>query len=855
MVAEQIGTRKEKRKAARQEKKQLKHQSLIQRQKLRKLKQNDNSRNLKDETVSLGEREIDSDIDEGPHQGSMMKMVTNTANGNLNNKGFSLTESDSEGEVPLTIPLGAVAKRKSRNDDRNSSVKKTKFEKYIELEMKGATMEEDLEMERRLAKKLKVKNGKLKDDDDGLNFLFDGVSSVFDLSEQEHNDNSGGEKVDVEKTASKKSKEKKKKKKSKKQVLESDSGTETFHSEQVKESGLFESGEEGEANLDSETVNVEGAKIKKSKRNRKKSSDDESCEIQEATIVSKYVPPHLRSRSDDLHEYAHIRRRIRGLLNRMSESNVESITGEIFSMFKSVPRAAALQIVIEEVLGSCSGGPRGNEQYASVFAAFVAGMASMAGMEFGARLLSSLAKCFEVKCLCISLCLFMILLALLDSSSPIDCPMFLSTGASCQYVLETLASISDLMYSFLIKLSKRLTEVDVSTILSILHCCGMKIRGDDPTAMKDFILSVQGRVNELKAGSEDVEATKYGKRMEFMLETICDIKNNKKKAKEDTPPHTRIKKWLQKLGVENITISGIDWNKLLDPEKNGLWWHSGGASSPNEDINKVAGKMDRDVHEAQKMLKLAAMQRMNTDTRRAIFCVIMSAEDYIDAFEQLLSLNLQGKQDREIMRVLLECCVQEKVFNKYYTALALKLCSHDKNHKFSLQGWRWEGVKLGVRVCGDVGVRRFGGGARGGRRREDSDKVPTVVLYCLWDQFKELESMPLLRSMHLAKFVADMLAGFSLSLAVLKVVDLMDVTQLTSKRIMHFRMLFEAIFEHSDNLVWNMFTRVAVTPELEDLRNGMEFFIREYVVAANKDFGKKFKLAKKALSNVEGVLM
>ncbi|XP_074282333.1 uncharacterized protein LOC141606878 [Silene latifolia] len=806
MVAEQVTSRKEKRKAARHDKKQLKHHSLLQRQKLRKLKGNDYSRNAKDETASRRDFEIDSDIDEGPHEGAMMKSsrphnsrVRNTGNGNLNNNDFSLIESDSEGEVPLPVPLGAVSKRrKLRNDNRNSSLKKTKFEEYVELETKGATMEEDLEMERRLAKKLKVKNGKLKDDDDGLNFLFDGVSSVFDLSEQEDNENSGSDTVDVQKIASKKRKEKKKKKKSKKQVLESDSGTDTFHSEQVKESGLFESGEEGEANLDSETVSVEGAKIKKSKRNRKnldlKSSDNESCEIQEATIVSKYVPPHLRSRSNDLQEYSHIRRRIRGLLNRMSESNVESITVEIFSMFKSVPRAAALQIVIEEVLGSCSGGPRGNEQYASVFAAFVAGMASMVGMEFGAKLLSSLAKCFEDEYL------------KEDNLSLRNLSLFLS------YLCIFGVCSSDLMYSFLIKLSKRLTEVDVSTIMSILHCCGMKIRGDDPTAMKDFILSVQGRVNELKAGSGDVEAMKYGKRMEFMLETICDIKNNKKKAKEDTPPHTRIKKWLQKLGVENITISGIDWNKLLDPEKNGQWWHSGDVSSPIEDISTVAGKMDRDVHEAQKMLKLAATQRMNTDTRRAIFCVIMSAEDYIDAFEQLLSLNLQGKQDREIMRVLVECCVQEKVFNKYYTALALKLCSHDKNHKFSLQ-------------------------------------------YCLWDQFKEVESMPLLRSMHLAKFAADMLAGFSLSLAVLKVVDLMDVTQLTSKRIMHFRMLFEAIFKHPDNIVWNMFTRVAVTPELEDLRNGMELFIREYVVSANKDFGKKFKLAKKALSNVEGVLM
>lgn len=40
--------------------------------------------------------------------------------------------------------------------------------------------------------------------------------------------------------------------------------------------------------------------------------------------------------------------------------------------------------------------------------------------------------------------------------------------------------------------------------------------------------------------------------MEFMLETICDIKNNKKKPKEDTVQHTRIKKWLQKVLLFNF---------------------------------------------------------------------------------------------------------------------------------------------------------------------------------------------------------------------------------------------------------------------------------------------------------------
>lgn len=115
--------------------------------------------------------------------------------------------------------------------------------------------------------------------------------------------------------------------------------------------------------------------------------------------------------------------------------------------------------------------------------------------------------------------------------------------------------------------------------------------------------------------------------------------------------------------------------------------------------------------------------------------------------------------------------------------------------------------------------------------------------------------MQLIRSMHLAKFVAEMVTSFTLSLAVLKSIDFSNPNLLTPKRIMHFRMLFEAIFEYPDNVVWNMFTRIAVYPELETLISGIEFFLKEYVVKTNKNVATKFKIAKKALNNAEGVLM
>ena len=94
-----------------------------------------------------------------------------------------------------------------------------------------------------------------------------------------------------------------------------------------------------------------------------------------------------------------------------------------------------------------------------------------------------------------------------------------------------------------------------------------------------------------------------------------------------------------------MIIRAIKWSKLLDPDKKGQWW-SAVDTTARDDVEEVANTIDKEVLEAQKMLQLAAAQRMNTDARKAIFCIIMSSEDYIDAFEKLLRLDLPGKQVR-----------------------------------------------------------------------------------------------------------------------------------------------------------------------------------------------------------------
>ncbi|XP_048127454.1 nucleolar MIF4G domain-containing protein 1 isoform X2 [Rhodamnia argentea] len=654
-------SRREKRKEARSAKKDLKHQSWMRHQKSRKLKTN-----LVGSKWNNGEKSKYA-----PSHG--MVAVGNFRSSSDNRKTLKLENhnvlTDPKVKFEFSLKDNSVKSSKVKNNVKRKS--KTKFEEYLEHDMRKASIsaEEDLELERKLAKKLKVKDGKLRGSDDQMNILFRGMPSILDSFEQETCERFEGKSSGEE---------------SERSNLEhiQDDGK-VVH---VK-AGACDSVEPSSAEVDLKDFLAEAPTRKKKKKSKKTKEEESDFSIRktetsagevagEADPVNptssegkaKYIAPHLRSRAgSESEEHMQLRRRIRGLLNRLSESNVESITGEIATLYSSVGRTAGSNIITEEVLASCSGGPRGNEQYAAVFASFVAGMTCLVGIDFSAKLLASLAKYFENEFL------------KADNLSLRNLTLLLS------YLYVFGVCSSDLIYDFLITLSKRLTEIDVSTILTTLQCCGMKIRGDDPGAMKSFIISVQNRVNQLKAFPDDDEKNTNSKRMEFMLDTICDIKNNKKRTKEDPAPHARIKKWLQKLGMENVLLRGIKWSKLLDPDKKGQWWLSGDMASKTDDVVEVANTIDKEVVETQKMLQLASAQRMNTDARKAIFCIIMSGEDYIDAFEKILRLDLPGKQDREIMRVLVECCLQEKAFNKYYTVLAAKLCEHDKNHKFTLQ--------------------------------------------------------------------------------------------------------------------------------------------------------------------------
>ncbi|XP_061998975.1 uncharacterized protein LOC133716285 [Rosa rugosa] len=381
-------SRQEKRKEARLAKNARKNESWLLRQayahfasiyltraqKLNSSKSTDSSvQNLKDKTVT----QLDGNSER-------------SRNMNKTNMGVETEVENTKSEAPehsYPKPLKAVG-----GDKVSKRTPKTKFEKFLELDNTRA--DEDLELER----KLKVKGGKLKGEDLGLNMLFEGISSLADSL--------GNKEVTYpEALASKRSPRKKRKKekllpddlKGEDPKVVATDGAEVESSDFPSKSSSRKRQKKRKSLEETKEGNKGGDMDIKVSKPMDSYGTDIVLEKVPAKTPKKYVAPHLRSRAgNELEEHSQVRRQLRGLLNRLSESNVESITGEVSVLMRSIPRGIASQIFgHEEVLASCAHGPRGNEQHAAVFAAFVADMASSVGIDFGAKLLALLAKTFE----------------------------------------------------------------------------------------------------------------------------------------------------------------------------------------------------------------------------------------------------------------------------------------------------------------------------------------------------------------------------------------------------------------------------------------------------------------------------
>ena len=454
------------------------------------------------------------------------------------------------------------------------------------------------------------------------------------------------------------------------------------------------------------------------------------------------------------------RRIIRGLLNRLGEANVANIVAEISGVAREHPRKTVGDCVSEELVHKAlAEGPKASESYCAAIACLVAGCSGEIGPEFAARFAANVCERFELE------------RQKDESSRPA------SNLALCLAKLYNIGLFpSAVVYGCLISLAKTLSEMDSGLTLTILKVSGGKLRGEDPVGMKSYIdaLSETARALKSKNGAAEGSGGGLSKRARLTLELVLDLKNNKiSKSESDVSgkdqygipiPLSRWVKTANRVGEVTVALRSLTYDILTDDalEKTGNWWLPEAAGTEewfkkrNAERSSNANN-DDDGNETQ-LLQLAKKMRMNTETRRAIFCVVMSSEDYADCLERLLKLPLSGQGDREIVRVILECCLQEKAFNPYYAILTSKLVERQKRHRLTLR-------------------------------------------LCIQDQLKEIksgeneETSSVRRVANLAKFFAHTIAANALGTNALRILEMSEFENMNSRINLFNRLFCRAILE------------------------------------------------------------
>jgi nucleolar MIF4G domain-containing protein 1 len=448
---------------------------------------------------------------------------------------------------------------------------------------------------------------------------------------------------------------------------------------------------------------------------------------------------------------------------------------QISSLYQNEGRSLVSATVASELVSASAEGPRATQRFAAVAAALISGLAGLnKSQEIVASFLAKVAEALQAS------------LKAQEADS-------LAIGNLVQIIAQLFLMGSlkaDVVFSLLDHLCENFLEANIAAIAQLLQAAGLVLRSSDPERMKGFIISVHARAAEV--GVKNLSA-----RARVMMDIVVDVKNNRKRELTKQMTQTldaHMLRWLKNTGISSVALGGISWNKVLEKDKRGFWWlpsakgavsYRDGGNLPVGATGSIALLADQGSTPPETLLKLASQMNMNTDTRRAVFCAIMGSEDAIDATEKLLSLGLKGDQERQMVRVNIECCLAEKSYNPYYLQVLKRLCTLDKNHRVTLQ-------------------------------------------YCMWDNWKTLERLEVGPLHNLARLGGAALCSSCLSPTALRVVEFLS-SVVTPKQLLFWRILFESMLKEvgSQEEMVTLFSKVMTADNLADLRRGLLTFIKQ----------------------------
>ena len=427
--------------------------------------------------------------------------------------------------------------------------------------------------------------------------------------------------------------------------------------------------------------------------------------------AAKYVPPSRRKElGSDAELTLRLRKQLQGLVNRITDSNMISIVGEIEKIYREQPRQHVTRVLADLILVQVSDPTSLPDTLLILSAGFSTAIFKVIGMDFGAQLVEEAVARFDQH-------------YRQATSIPGEATKEVANLITFLAELYNFQLIGcNLIFDYVRFLLEDLSELNAELLLRTIRLSGHSLRQDDPSSLKDIVALIRPAVT--KAGEGNISV-----RTKFMIDTINDLKNNKMKAGASASAvisehMVRMKKLLGSLNTRKLKATEplrIGLGDIRNSEKKGKWWLVGASWAGESSGGKSAGGGEKKVQDRSHngedgddddddddddesdegilldggvgsipdLVELAREQMMNTDVRKSIFVAILSASDYQDAYLRVLKLRLNKDRQREIPNVVIQCTGAEQEYNPYYTLIAKKLCA-DRKIRWSFQDALWK---------------------------------------------------------------------------------------------------------------------------------------------------------------------
>ena len=408
-------------------------------------------------------------------------------------------------------------------------------------------------------------------------------------------------------------------------------------------------------------------------------------------IGEKYIPPYkmnkiieqIRTKNDSKsEEYQKIMwdllsKSINGIINKVNVSNIQNIIYELFNENLLRGQGLLIKCIIRGQLTSSN--------YTPIYAALICVLNSklpFIGNLFVRRYIALFKKAYK-------------------ESNKIQC---ISTTKMIAHLINYRVVDSLLAFEILMLCLENQTDDSLELACNFLIECGEFLSDEDANMTNDIFEKLRSILEE---GNVD-------KRIQYIIENLFKIRKNNFKG------HESVKEELDLVEDKDIITHRIFLDDEIKTEEELNEFHYDDKYDENEKIWKqfrecILGPEEDNEEEEEKMsshiegteksisefpeVKQIKGKDIIYDLseqdlvkyRKMIYMIVVSSIDFEECCHKLLKQNVKEGLEGEMVNMIIECCVQERTYLKFYGLLSERLCllkdvyKHNYEKQFDLQ--------------------------------------------------------------------------------------------------------------------------------------------------------------------------